>query len=142
MYIASLFNKSALFQHLEDWRRKSTIEDQQSLEEFLFRATSAYLNLSRMHVLTNICIGQYRKQKGELNLKDQRIVFWSPTLVEFLNEFSPFLSTLRIIQNQILSITARAMKLKKQIPLSLADVMKKLDSYGFGIDITQSIKRY
>jgi hypothetical protein len=63
-------------------------------------------------------------------------------LVEFLNEFSPFLSTLRIIQNQILPITARAMQLRQQIPMSLADSIKKLDSYGFGDEITRSVKQY
>lgn len=142
MYIASLFNKAGLFQYFGDWRRKSATEDQYSVDELFFRATSAYLSLSRMRTLTSICIRQYQKQKLELNPNDQRIVFWSPTLVEFLNEFSPFLSTLRIIQNQILPITARTMKLRKQIPMSLADAIKRLDSYGFGDEITQSIRQY
>lgn len=142
MYIASLLNSSGLFRHLGDWRKKSDLGNQDYVEQFLFRATSAYLSLTRMQILSSLCIDQYRKRKTSLNVKDERIVFWSPSLVELLNEFSPFLSTLRIMQNQILPLTARVMKPKKGMPMSLADAIPKLDRLGLTSDVTRALRQY
>jgi hypothetical protein len=142
MYIASIFNRKGLFQHVGGWMSKCEITEQHDLQVFLFRATSALLNFNRMYVLSQICVEQYRERKQHLENNCTKIVFWSPTFVELLNEFSPFLSAMRIMQNMILPLAARAKKLKCSMPSSLAEGMKKLDSYGLGDDICSVIREY
>lgn len=134
MYLASLLNNAGLFQHVGGWKKGSSDQVNSDIDIFLFRASSAYLSFVRMHMLTGMCLDQFSKRKGELNLKRSQIVFWSPTLVEFLNEFSPFLSSLRIMQNLILPLTAKAVKTGKSIPLSLADCIgRNIDQHYYAI---------
>jgi len=142
MYIASLFNRMRLFQYTGDWMSNSKMTDQREIQAFLFRATSAFLNLNRMHFLGQVCVEQYRQHRDRLENNCDKIVFWSPTLVEVLNEFSPFLSAARIMQNMMLPLATRAKHLKCSMPSSLADGMKKLDTYGLGDDICNVIRRY
>ena len=142
MYIGTLFNEEGLFQRLAAWKEGSDNDDRTDFDRFLFRATSAYISLLRMHGLNDLCIEQYGRQKSQLTIKDNRIIFWSPTLVELLNEFSPYLSSLRIMQNMVLPLTAKSEKLKTSIPTSMADAMKKLDSYGFSQQTCNLVEQY
>jgi hypothetical protein len=142
MYLASLLNNARLFQHVGGWKKTSSDEVQSDVDIFLFRASSAYSSFVRMQMFSGKCLEQFSKRKGDLSIKRNQIVFWSPTLVEFLNEFSPFLSSLRIMQNLLLPLTAKAVRTGKSIPLSLADCMRKLDGYGFGDEICGLVREY
>ncbi len=142
MYIATLFNNQGVFQRIVDWKEKASGEERYDLDVLLFRATSAYMSLLRMNGLNELCIEQYHSLKSELTFVDDRIIFWSPTLIELLNEFSPFLSSLRIMQNLILPLAAKAQNLKVSIPPSLAEAMKKLNTYGFSEEICKIVEEY
>lgn len=142
MFTADLFNERRLFPHIGGWFRKPVNNTRQGLLEFLYRATAAILHLRRMAAYNNICVSQALKHRGSLTIRDSEICFWSPTLVELLSEFSPYLSTLRVMQNRILPLTARALGLRGSIPKSLAAVVKKLDIYGFPSEIRSETDLY
>ncbi len=142
MYIASLFNQAGLFQHVGQWHSNSPYEEQRKVEEFLFRATSAYLHLLRMEALRDSCVRQYHQHKGELIGGNKRIVFWSPALVELINEVSPFISAVRIMQDMIVPLAAVGQKIKASVAFSLSDAINQLGKYGFQEEIRSAITAY
>ncbi len=92
------------------------------------------------------CIRQYKTQREELELISKRskvrIVFWSPTLLEMLSEFSAFLSALRILQNQVVPLVAQTLEIKKNVSKSMNNAMKKIDDYGLPQNIVNKLKTY
>jgi hypothetical protein len=130
MYIASIFNKEQLFQHFSGLVAKSGSPRVDEFNEFLSRATAARLCLARMEVLNSICVGQFQKQKVELLLRDERIVFWSPTLVELLNELSPCVNAIRATQNLILPISVKASGVRTSSTIEFIRCNQRIDRYG------------
>ena len=142
MYIAELFNSQGIFQSLGGWSAGVTPAGKQKIESILFRATTAYIALHRMRLLGNACVEQFRRQRHELTIKSERIVFWSPTLVEYVTEISPFLSSVRTMQNLILPLVANTVNLGKTVPSSLADAIKTLNKLGFSDEIRKIVRSY
>jgi hypothetical protein len=152
MYIAKLLNDQGLFQILGGWPYQDDPQIAHIIEECLFRATCAVISLERMKYLEASCINQYKTQREELELRSKRsklrIIFWSPTLLEMLSEFSAFLSALRILQNQVIPLAARtwglfkSKRIKKDVSKSMNDAMKKIDSYGLPRNIVNKLKTY
>ncbi len=119
---------------MNGWKRKC-VEDnninEYLIKEFLFRASSAYLSINRMNMLSMNCVNEYRRQKPRLKLNNNRILFWTPTVIEILSEMSPFLSALRILQNNIFRLAAKECNPQAQVPKSLNEAIKKgLEAYG------------
>lgn len=144
-YLASAFNSAELFQHFGGWLKRNTDQgtNDTDISQFLFRATSAYINIINMYKLEQECLKQYHMQKSTLEfVAAQRMTFWSPTLVELMGEMSPFFSSLRIMQNSILRMAAKERKSNHAIPKSMKDVMKNLDKYDLGEDISDIAKQY
>jgi len=128
MHLSRIFNEYGLFQHMNGWNRKYVEEsntNQYLIKEFLFRASSAYLSINRMNMLSINCVNEYRRQKSRLKLNNNRILFWTPTVIEILSEMSPFLSTLRILQNNIFRLAANEYNPHAHVPKSLNDAIKK-----------------
>jgi len=135
-------NKRGLFQYFNGWKDASTGYDQDILEDLLFRGCSAFLNLERMEIYCETCLKQYCNHKNELNIKDQRIVFWSPTFVLLLNEFTPFLASLRIAQDLLWQSISRTQPCKDQAPNHLSDAMKNLSKYKINPHIHRLLTEY
>jgi len=146
MHLTRIFNEYGLFRHMSGWKHKYAEERNTNthlINEFLFRASSAYLNIDRMNKLSVECVFQYRRQKFRLKLNNQRVLFWSPTVIEILSEMSPFLSTLRILQNKFLKLVAEESNPGIGVPKSLSDAMKKgLDTYGFTEELSKLFLNY
>jgi hypothetical protein len=146
MHLTRIFNEYGLFRHMSGWKHKYAEERNTNthlINEFLFRASSAYLNIDRMNKLSVECVFQYRRQKFRLKLNNQRVLFWSPTVIEILSEMSPFLSTLRILQNKFLKLVAEESNSGIGVPKSLSDAMKKgLDTYGFTEELSKLFLNY
>ncbi len=142
MYLARIFNDNDLFQYFGGWKQEKG-NNNSLFSEFLFRASSAYLGILLMDKLSRSCIDQFERQKNRLEIKSQRIVFWSPTVSEILNEFSPFLSSIRVMQNIILRLSAKECNPNSQVPKSLNEAMKNgLDRYGFKKEIEDLFVSY
>lgn len=96
-----------------------------------------------MNTLNIECINQYKKQKFRLKLNNARLLFWSPTVIEILSEISPFLSTMRILQNDFFRLTAKECNPNVSIPKSLNDAIKKgLTTYGFSEELSKKFISY
>lgn len=142
MYLARTFNENELFQYFGGWKKEKE-KNTNLFNEFLLRANSAYLNISRIDRLSRFCIDQFDRQKYRLEMKGQRIIFWSPTVTEIINEFSPFLSSVRIMQNIILRLASKECNINSQVPKSLNDAIKfGLDKYGMKQEIIELFMRY
>jgi hypothetical protein len=144
MYLADRFNESGLFQNLGGLQEEIKIDykKEEIFKEFLFRASSAYLILWEMENLNQKCIKEYFKREDMLNVKSQRIAFWSPDLVELLNQITPFFTTMRILQNSILKLLSLKENLATTPPKSLNDAIGHLEKYGLRENISEIISNY
>ena len=89
------------------------------------------MKLKQMEALGEACLKQYHNRKSMLNIKDQRIVFWSPTFVLLLDEFTPFLASLRISQDLLWQSLVRTQNCRGQASTSLSKDIerRKLDNF-------------
>lgn len=142
MYIAKILNDGGLFQSIGGWIKVKPNIHPSFVDEFLFRACSARLSIMRMDFLNEKCLHQFRKQKNELIIHDSKLTFWSPNLIEFLNETTPFLANMRIMQNLIVPLAILMSGLKQSVDSSLADAVKKVEGYGLMTELSLLIKDY
>ena len=142
MYIAKILNDKGLFQSIGGWIKVNPNIHPSFVDEFLFRACSVRLSIMRMDFLNGKCLYQFRKQKNELTIHDSRLTFWSPSLIEFLNETTPFLANMRIMQNSVIPLAILMSGLKQSVDSSLADAIKKVESYGLTKKLSVAIKDY
>lgn len=132
-------NFNNLFQYFNGWMQ--TKRDKYDHEVFLYRATTAVLCLAQMNRLKEACVEQFKAVKDELLIKDNEIIFWSPTLVYLFKEFSPFVSSIVIIQNIIMKLIGKDLGING-IPNSFSDCIKKLDKYNLPDNICNEARRY
>jgi hypothetical protein len=140
MYLANGFNAREMYQCIGGWKEQEP--GNKELDEFLFRATSADLNLIRMDVLSKVCINVYKANKHEFKIKDERIALWSPYIVQILAEFTPLVTNLRIMQNLIGRLAIKKQNPACSAPKSLNKAMKNLDNYGLSQNIIRIIRDY
>ncbi len=129
MYLAGLLNQEGLFTATAGWPQIGS--DDYSRDDFLFRASSAALHMARLRELQRICVEEYGRFAGDLDIRRRRIVISSATVVQLVDEVPPLLGTLRIMQNMLLPMCARALSLKSSVPGSLHAAVKTLHRYGF-----------
>ena len=142
MYFADVLNANGLFQRFGSWRKQATSADQQVIDDLLFRGTAAALHLGRMKALREASMAEFRQFEHKLKCTGSRLVFWSPSLIQMVQEISPLFSTIRIAQNLLLPIVFRACGIKKSVPLSLADGISKLGHFELPNEICGKLERY
>jgi len=129
VYVASIFNERGLFQHLNGWVSQADGEAQArrqvKADQVYFRATSVLLALDRMVQLDEACVQEYGDFEVDADVKDDRIIFWSPRLVGILNELPSALSALRIMQNAVLPTLAAGRDKPVSVASSLHEAVKK-----------------
>jgi hypothetical protein len=142
MYYASLITRKGLFAHLGGWVKQAREEEKVGLDEFLFRATSAVLALDEMHFHHRCCLEDFRRLKTNLTLVRPKIILWSPQLFPLFHHFSPFLSSMRFLQNMVLPMVTRRLQLRRSVPMSLNDAMPKIQAYGLPTEIVDLLQAY
>lgn len=135
MHYAELLTGKGLFIYFGGWAADCRQSEKRDIKEFLFRATSAVLALEEMHFHERVCLENFRQIKSQLTLKRPRLFLWSPQLFQLFHHFSPFLSSMRFLQNMLLRMVARRLELKTSVPKSLRQVIPKIRSYGFPEEI-------
>ena len=130
MHYAKLLSGKGLFARFGGWFAECRNDEKRGINEFLFRATSAVLALEEMHFHERCCLENFRQIKPQLTLKRARLFLWSPQLVQLFHQFTPFLSSVRFLQNVLLRMVARRLELQTSIPKSLRGVIPKIRSYG------------
>ena len=129
MYLAELLNSRDLFQSASNLVGDPSGKD--DIAEFLFRATSEVIHIERIQQLHQTCLYEYQLFTDTLQVTRERIVLGSPTVVMLANEIPPLLNTLRIMQNMVLPMCARARKLRCSVAASLNDAVRGLHTYPF-----------
>jgi hypothetical protein len=127
MYLADLLNSKGLFHTVAGWQTSHA--DDEGLSDFLFRATSALIHLVRLNQLHTACVSEYQGFARQLDIRRDRIVFSSSSVFALVNEIPPLLATLRIMQNMLLPMCARALGLKTSVASSMNDAVPRLHTY-------------
>lgn len=163
MYLPELFNKNNIFQNFGGWlqsvyevaisefkgkpvinidlQKREFMRKIQSHRILLFHATSTIRHIQQMKILEKKCIQEFHTVKNQLSLEENRLIFWSPSLIDLFSKFSPILSLIRIMQNLSLKLISK--KLKISLPTSMNDLIKKgREKYQLPVNIWRIIRRY
>ena len=164
MYIADLFNKNNLFQNFGGWFRdtkasffsqftrskdsdlktawQSWKNETQIFETFLGFATSVIININQIKLLEKKCILQFKILESQLNLLENRIIFWSYKLVNLLSKISPVINSIRIMENLLLELISK--NIGHFLPQNMDILIKNgSKSYQFlPIDLWDKIEQY
>lgn len=142
MHYAELLTGKRLFIYFGGWVAECRPNEKKGIDEFLFRASSAVLALDEMGCHERVCLENFRQIKPQLTLKRPTIFLWSPQLFQLFQQFTPFLSSMRFLQNMLLRMVARRLELKTSVPKSLPAVISKIRSYGFPEKICVLVEEY
>ena len=126
MYLPNLLNTYGLFQHTSGLNSESEFADDLAL--LLSRATSAVVCINRMDFLQKQCFAEFDLFDDQITDFDDRIVFYSESLVELQNQISPLLSALRMMQDIFNQLIRRKFP-KLNLPRSISDAIKGIHKY-------------
>jgi hypothetical protein len=129
MYIADLFNSHNLFQTFGGWFRDVKVsffsgfmrskekdltrvwekwkQNVQIFEILLGFATSTILTLNQIKTLEQKCINQYKGLEDELEIYENRIIFWSHKLVNLLSKIPLIINKLIIMEDLLLQLISK-----------------------------------
>ena len=138
MYLPELLNSEGLFQRVYSWKTDSSCPDEFSA--LLYRASSCLIHIRRLTELNHRCVTEFGLFEDQLALGEDRIVYQSPSLLAALNEISPLLSSLRIMQDMLLPLIGRTNG--RSMPASINDGMKTLHMLGLSNEIRGILLRY
>ncbi|MCB0699330.1 MAG: hypothetical protein H6551_03010 [Chitinophagales bacterium] len=109
-------------------------------ESVLNHGTDAILRMERIRSVNNGAIKEFELFEDQLNLQDERVVFSSQSVGVILNEISPLLSTIRILQNKLCSFVSKWESVS--LPQSINDFMKKPDVYEINATVRKMLVKY
>jgi hypothetical protein len=141
MYFADLFNSNHLLQHLGGYVKKRG-QGNSNTDEFLFHATIVLMGTLKVRALNAFCLSQMQTARKHLTVKDERIIFLSPTMVELLTLIPPSLASLVVMQNKIFPLLLPALGFKQSPPSSFHEAMKHLDTYNLPRPVKQKTLSY
>lgn len=145
-----LANRAELFKLYASWYEDNNTHDN-THNNIIFRISSLILSMEKTYELSNECIKQFNLFKSDLkmnkNLKD--IHFLSPSLYEIFMNISEILTSIRILQNEIMNaISKQENKSNNKItlPNSMSDFVKEIkknvDKYNLTNELKEIIKKY
>ena len=124
MEISQIFNKKRFFLRFNGLRyhflqnpelnlkKVDAVYDYQKFNslatEIMFFAKNAYRILEQMKNLDDASVLQFNEIKSSLCLKCKRFVFQSSIVDEYLSLLMPFLNTMYVLQDRIMSVIAKA----------------------------------
>lgn len=111
-------------------------------ESVLSHGTAALLHLISIEQANKQCQKEFELFEDQLNLQDDRIVFSSQSLGFLLNEISPSLSTLRMLQNKLIMFVNIMEKPKNSLPVSISDYVKNSEQYKISKETKTIILKY
>jgi hypothetical protein len=138
MYLPELLNSNGLFQKVYAWKKGSSCPEEFST--LLYRASACVIHMRRLAELNHRCVMEFGLFEDQLALGDDRIVFHSTSLLALLNEISPLLSSLRIMQDMLLPLIGKTKG--KSMPSSINDGIKRLHTLGLPDEIRRIILGY
>ena len=163
MYSSKNFNRDNLFQKLNGWYNRSTARFKdvnkevdendpkvylilQEKHDLSFRtlfihANSIILKLKAMKFIEKKFLEDFNEIKPHLNLKERQISVSSPLIIEYTNRISPIFSSISFIQNKILPLIGKEVKVS--VPPSLNRFIKGgTKKYNLPVQLFRIIRRY
>ncbi len=141
MLLPDLLNRNSLFKTLNGLNSERNHVLSQTKDEVFSRGTSALLHLIRIQDLNNRCVTEFGFYENQLtNIKDERIVYSSESLGYLLNEISPLITTLRLLQDLTLKLLRNLGN--KSLPKSISNYFKKPDKHKLNVDVHQTLETY
>jgi hypothetical protein len=95
-----------------------------------------------MVVLSERAVQEYRQRKDGLTLRSARIAYWSPTAVQFISEVPAFLSSVRVMQNQMLGMIGQKLGSAGKLPSSINDFARLPAKYRLPREHRELIVKY
>src|SRR5260370_14672830 len=141
MYFADLFNGNHLLQHLGGYIKKQG-QSNSNIDEFFFNATIVMMSILKVRALNALCLSQMQRVKKDLTVKDDRIIVWSPTMVELLTLIPPSLTSLVVMQNKIFPLLLPALGFKQSPPSSFHAAMNNIAMYNLPGPVKQKTLSY
>ena len=111
-------------------------------DEFLFHATILIMSIYKIHALNALCLKQMETTKKQLTVKDDKIIVWSPTMVELLTLIPPSLSSLVVMQNKVFPLLQSVLGLRQSLPSSLRDIVNSIHKYNLPESVKQKTLAY
>jgi hypothetical protein len=142
MHLASLFATRGWFRYFGGLVQTSRKHERRHFQIFLFRATSAVLALDEMHFRARHCVSDAIPFRDQLTIQRPQIAFWAPDLFLLFHQFTPFLSSVRFIQDMLLPIVVRRLDLRVSVPQSLNDAADNLTAYKLPSPIVKILSDY
>ena len=107
----------------------------------LVHANYIISNLNQLHVLERTIIDQFEQLRDDMDLQEERIVVYSPQVIDLLGKISGALNSISFIQNRIPRILSK--ELKKSLPASLEQFIKgNSDKFHVENKYFQIVRRY
>lgn len=139
MFFADLFNSNNLLHHLGSYVNKQRTSNS---DEFLFHATIVIMSLYKIKALNDFCFSQMQPVKKQLTVKDDKIIVWSPTVVELLTLIPPMLTSLIVMQNKIFPLLLPAAGYKQSPPSSFREAVNNIHKYNLPKPVMQKTLSY
>ncbi len=140
MLLPELLNSNNLLLSLSGLKKDKDHGFEELKSDILARSTSALLHVVHINQTSTECVNEFNLFESQLNIKDSRIVYSSITLGFLLNEISPLLSTLRMLQNHLLRLVSSIEGIV--LPSSINDYIKKKKKYHVSDKASQIISAY
>lgn len=140
MLLPQLLNSHGLYYYLSGLSKKKSKKFENLKSEILSRSTSAILHILRINQMGKECLFEFELFEDQLDIKDNMVVFSSVSLGFLINEVSPLMSTLRLLQNLLIHLV-RTYEGKK-LPNSIADYFKKPDLYQINDKSKEILEHY
>lgn len=119
-----LANRANLFKNYVSWHEDNNNALDKSHINFTFSICYLINSLENIHKYKNECLQEFKLFSPDLKIKSDEIYFQSPSLFNIFTEISVSLTQARIIQNTLLEIVGK--KLKISLPSSMNDYVKKI----------------
>ncbi|MCW5212691.1 hypothetical protein VU04_07245 [Desulfobulbus sp. TB] len=138
MLLPELLNSNNLLLSLSGLKKDHAFEELKS--DILARTTSALLHVIHINQTSRECTNEFNLFESQLNIKDSKIVYSSMTLGFLLNEISPLLSTLRMLQNILLKLISSIEGIS--LPSSINDYIKKRKKFRISDEAARILLEY
>ncbi len=138
MYLRHLLNSNNLFQHANDWLLK--LEEQKTRSSLFYRATIALIQIQKIETLNAQCVNEYNLFANQMQIVDDKIIFHSESFVALLNEIPSLLSSVRIMQDMLLPIIGKELRIS--VAQSLNAGINKIEKYAIPDEVKEQLKYY
>ena len=96
----------------------------------------------KIRALNAFCLSQMQTAREHLTVKDDRIIFLSPTMVELLTLIPPSLASLVVMQNKIFPLLQPVVPFKQSPPSSFREAVNSIHKYNLPKPVMQKTLSY